>query len=41
VLAAEAVQRGHLVRHHRIDIRDASDLTIASVRFEDAVDIRP
>lgn len=40
-LAADTVQRGHLVRHHRIDIRDESHSTIDSVSFEDAVEIRP
>jgi hypothetical protein len=41
ILAADTVQRGHLVRHHRIDIRDENHTTIGSVSFEEAVDIQP
>ena len=40
-LAADTVQRGHFVRHHRIDIRDENHTTIGSVRFDEAVEIRP
>ena len=41
VLAADTVLHGHLVRHHRVDIRDENRRTIDSVSFEEAVQIRP
>ncbi len=38
--AAEAVKRqGHLVKHHRIDIKDANGFVLDTVRFGDAVKI--
>jgi hypothetical protein len=40
-LAAETVRRGHLVRDHRVDISDADHKPLGSVRFGEAVDIRP
>lgn len=40
-LAAETVRRGHLVRDHRVDISDADRNPVGSVRFGEAVDIRP
>ena len=38
-LAAATVSRGHLIRHHRIEITDAGHQTIGSVRFDEAVEI--
>jgi hypothetical protein len=40
-LAAETVVHGHLVRTHRIEIRDAERNSVGTVRFEEAVEIRP
>ncbi len=41
VLAADTVLQGHLVAHHRIEILDEERHAIASVRFDEAVEIRP
>jgi hypothetical protein len=41
VLAAETVSKGHLVRHHRIEIEDEDRNPVGTVRFDEAVDIRP
>ena len=40
-LAAETVRNGHFTRHHRLEVRDEHRNMIGSVRFEDAVQIRP
>ena len=40
-LAAESVVHGHLVRTHRIEIRDAEQNSVGTVHFEEAADIRP
>lgn len=40
-LAAETVRHGHLSRSDRIEVCDAEHKPIASVSFEQAVDIRP
>jgi len=40
-LAAETVMHGHLTRSHRIDFVDQDQVTVGSVRFDEAVDIRP
>ena len=40
-LAADTVQKGHLVRSHRIEIVDADRNPVGEVRFDEAVDIRP
>jgi hypothetical protein len=40
VLAAETVQQGHLVGHHRIEIVDAEQNPVDEVRFDEAVEIR-
>ena len=40
-LAADTVLQGHFVRRHRIDIRDQHQAIVGSVRFEEAVEIRP
>lgn len=41
VLAAETVRHGHLTGHHRIDIVDERQHPIGSVRFDEAVELRP
>ena len=40
-LAAETVLHGHLGRSHRVEISDSERNRIGSVRFEEAVEIRP
>lgn len=41
LLAADSVvAHGHLVRHHRIEIADASGARIDTVTFGDAIEIR-
>jgi hypothetical protein len=40
-LAADTVLHGHLTGSHRIDIVDANRKPIGSVRFDEAVEIRP
>jgi hypothetical protein len=40
-LAADTVLHGHLVGHHRIEIVDADQKPIGTVRFDEAVEIRP
>ena len=40
VLASETVKAGHIDCRHRIDIRDPSGATVASVTFGDAVEVR-
>jgi hypothetical protein len=40
-LAADTVIRGHLAGHHRIEIVDADRKPIDTVRFDEAVQIRP
>ena len=40
-LAADTVARGHLVGHHRIEITDERQNVVGTVRFDEAVDIRP
>jgi hypothetical protein len=40
-LAAETVTHGHFTRHHRLDVLDEQRNAVGSVRFEEAVEIRP
>jgi hypothetical protein len=40
-LASETVSHGHLTGSHRIDIVDTERKPVSSVRFDEAVDIRP
>ena len=40
-LACDTVRRGHLVGHHRIEIMDADRKCVGTVRFDEAVEIRP
>ncbi len=40
-LAAETVRHGHFFGHHRIEITDADRAPLASVRFDEAVVIKP
>ncbi len=40
-LAAETVLHGHLTGSHRIDIVDADRNPVGSVRFDEAVEIKP
>jgi hypothetical protein len=40
-LMTETVTHGHLTRHHRIDVCDAEHVCVDTVRFDEAVDIRP
>lgn len=39
-LAADTVLRGHLARHHRIEIVDGAQKLVDTVRFDEAVEIR-
>ncbi len=39
-LIAETVTHGHLTRNHRIEVVDQDRNPVATVRFEEAVDIR-
>jgi hypothetical protein len=40
-LAAQTVLLGHLVAHHYIEIVDRDRNPVGTVRFDEAVDIRP
>ena len=40
-LAAETVLHGHLVAHHRIEVVDENQELVDTVRFDEAVDIKP
>lgn len=40
-LAADTVSQGHLVGHHRIEIVNADRQAIGTVRFDEAVNVRP
>jgi len=40
-LAADTVLHGHLVGRHRIEITDEHKNVVGTVRFDQAVDIRP
>jgi hypothetical protein len=40
-LAADTVSKGHFTRHHRIEIEDEEHSSVGSVRFDQAVEIRP
>ena len=40
-MAADSVSKGHLTVSHRIDFVDEKRNPIGSVRFDEAVDIRP
>ena len=40
VLAAETVRNGHLTPDHRIEIVDADQNPVGTVRFGDAVEVR-
>lgn len=40
-LAAHSVQQGHLVFHHRIEVLHEQRSPVASVRFDEAVQLRP
>ena len=39
-LAADTVLHGHLVKHHRLEIRGANHHAVGTVRFDEAVDVR-
>lgn len=39
-LAAETATRGYVTRHHRLEIEDAAHLPVATIRFDEAVEIR-
>ena len=39
-LAAETASKGHLTRHHRIEIEDEDRNPVGTVRFDEAVEIR-
>ncbi len=40
-LIVESVGLGHLTRHHRIEIKDESGGLLETVRFDEAIDIKP
>ena len=40
VLAADSVLRGHLIANHHIEIVDSNRISLGTVRFGEAVDIR-
>ena len=40
-LAADTVQHGHLVGHHRVEFVDENQNPLGEVRFDEAVDITP
>jgi len=40
-MAAHTVLHGHLTRSHRIEIVDQARKLVGTVRFDEAVDIRP
>jgi hypothetical protein len=40
-LAADTVMQGHLTGHHHIEIVDESHNRLATVRFDEAIDIKP
>lgn len=40
-LAADTVSQGHLAAHHYIEIVDKDRKPVATVRFDEAVDLRP
>ena len=40
-LAAETVNAGHIVCHHRVDILDEAGDILYAVRFDEAIIIRP
>jgi hypothetical protein len=39
-LAAETVAHGHFFGHHRIEVTDADLRVIATIRFDEAVEVR-
>jgi hypothetical protein len=39
-MAASSVQEGHLILDHRIDVADERDNKVATVRFEDVVEVK-
>jgi hypothetical protein len=40
-LAADTVSHGHLTAHHRVEIVDQDQNPVGTVRFDEAVDIKP
>jgi hypothetical protein len=40
-IAAEGVLQGHLTASHRIDIEDETRTPIDTVRFDEAIELRP
>lgn len=40
MLAADTISRGHLTRHHRLEITDDNENLIGTVRFDEVVEIR-
>jgi hypothetical protein len=40
-LAADTVSHGHFSGHHRIEIVDEDRKPVATVRFDEAIDVRP
>jgi hypothetical protein len=40
MLAADTVSKGHLTRHHRIEVRNKQREGVGSIRFDEAVEIR-
>jgi hypothetical protein len=40
-LAAETVMQGHLAAHHYVEVVDGDRQPVATVRFDEAVDLRP
>ena len=40
-LAGETVRHGHFTHHHYIEIQDERHTTISSIRFDEAVEVRP
>jgi hypothetical protein len=39
-MAAESVTRGHLTRHHRVEVANEAGEIVRNVRFDEAVEIR-
>ena len=39
-LAGDTITRGHLTRHHRIEVTDEGHAIVGAVRIDEAVEIR-
>ena len=40
-LAVDSVLQGHLTAHHHLDILDEDRNTLATIRFDEAIELRP